>query len=239
MRVTSVSEQLLHERERLDALRAWRVLDTEAEASFDELTQLASRLCGTPIALVSLVDENRQWFKSRVGLDAEETPRDVAFCSHAILESSTMVVEDTQLDDRFANNPLVVGDPRIRFYAGAPLVDSCGHALGTLCVIDREPRKLNEEQMLALELLSHQVIRLMELRKANWELAENLERARCIADMLPICSHCHAVRKEGDSWERIDHYFQELAGAKFSHGVCPACMVEHYADFLNGLSPLK
>lgn len=239
MLVTGLSEQLLHEQERLAALCAWRVLDTDAEAGFDELTELASRLCGTPIALVSLVDQDRQWFKSRVGLDAEETPRDVAFCSHAIQDSVTMVVEDTELDARFASNPLVVGDPNIRFYAGAPLVDSCGHALGTLCVIDRKPRKLNEEQLLALELLSNQVIRLMELRKSNWELAENLERARCIADLLPICSHCHAVRKEGDSWERIDHYFQDLAGAKFSHGVCPACMVEHYTDYLSGLTPLK
>src|SRR5690606_8996653 len=137
----------LNEKERLAALAAWQILDTEPEQAFDDLAWLASQWCDTPIALVSLVDESRQWFKSRVGLTAQQTPRNIAFCAHAIHGSSTMVVADTLLDERFCDNPLVTSDPNIRFYAGAPLVDGDGYALGTLCVIDRKPREMKSEHL--------------------------------------------------------------------------------------------
>lgn len=227
----------LDEKERLAALAAWQILDTDAEQAFDELTQLASLSCNTPIALVSLVDESRQWFKSRVGLEAKETPRDLAFCAHTILSDQPMIVEDTWLDDRFRSNPLVTESPNIRFYAGAPLVDDEGHALGSLCVIDRQPRQLSSEQTKTLQLLSHQVIKLMELRRANHRLAATLERVACLAQMVPICSYCHAIREQDDDWQRLEEFFGVQTGIKFSHGICPPCMAKNYPDVIAGMPP--
>ena len=152
---------------RLALLRDYNVLDSLPQQAFDDLVLLAAQICQTPIALISLIDEDRQWFKSRVGLNAAETSRDVAFCAHAILNAdAVMEVRDAQLDPRFADNPLVTGDPHIRFYAGAPLVTVDGLALGTLCVIDRVPRELTTEQSAALQALSRMVVAQLELRRA-------------------------------------------------------------------------
>jgi PAS domain S-box-containing protein len=157
-----------NEAERLAALREYEVLDTPPEPAYDDLALLAARLCGVPIALVTLVDEDRQWFKAAVGLKLRSTPREHSFCARAICQPvpAVMVVPDAQADARFRANPLVTGEPHIRFYAGAPLVAPGGHALGTLCVIDRQPRTETAELRAALEALSRQVVAQLELRRA-------------------------------------------------------------------------
>ncbi len=174
----------VNETERLAALKSLDILDTGPEPGYDDFTLLASQICETPIALISLLDERRQWFKSRVGLDAPETPRDIAFCAHAIADPPDMlVVEDAAKDSRFSDNPLVAADPNIRFYAGAPLVTPENHALGTLCVIDRRPRSLDASQRAALRALARQLSVRLELRAAHLLLTRrNAELERLNAE---------------------------------------------------------
>ena len=153
------------ETSRLKALYQYGILDTAPEAAFDDVTELAAQICETPIALVSLLDHDRQWFKSKIGLAVSETPRTLAFCHHAILQSEPLIVQDALTDDRFANNPLVAGNPKIRFYAGIPLTTPDSYRIGTLCVIDRRPRQLSPGQIRALQALSRQVVSQLELRR--------------------------------------------------------------------------
>lgn len=164
---------LFDEQTRLDALRRYRILDTTSEEAFDDLVHTAAVVCRTPISLISLVDATRQWFKARVGLDVQELPRESAFCAHAIVGSELLVVPDTHADPRFANNPLVLGVPNIRFYAGAPLVTPEGLGLGTLCVIDRVPRSIGAEEARALRGMARQAMVQLELRRALLELDEH------------------------------------------------------------------
>lgn len=165
-----------NESERIKLLNNLQVLDTEIEDTYDKITQLAAQICNTPIALISLIDENRQWFKSKYGLEAQQTPRDYAFCSHAILDNEIFIVENSLEDDRFADNPLVTDNPHVIFYAGVPLEIEPDLSVGTLCVIDNTPRKLNEEQKFTLQCLAQQVITLFKLRKNMVNLGNLVEK---------------------------------------------------------------
>lgn len=164
------------EERRLRVLQEHSILDTLPEKEYDEITYLASEICDVPISLISLVDKDRQWFKSHFGLSVVETPRDVSFCAQAIRDKhNIMVVPDSRQDDRFKDNPLVKGDPNIVFYAGVPLISSEGEPMGTLCVIDSEARELNDKQIKALKILSGQVMKLLELRRKSKQLERNVE----------------------------------------------------------------
>jgi anti-sigma regulatory factor (Ser/Thr protein kinase) len=187
------------EQARLAALRRYRILDTDPEQAFDDLTMLASQICGTPMALITLIDEDRQWFKSEFGVGIRETERSIAFCTHAITQPGILEVPDAREDDRFRHNPMVVGEPHIRFYAGAPLVTPDGYALGTLCVVDTKPRRLTNEQARALEALRRQAQWLLELRHHLFELGTALTaRDRAEAEQSALVAQLRA------SLEKVD-----------------------------------
>ncbi len=207
------------ESHRLHTLQLYRILDTETERTFDNLAKLASSICEAPISVVSFVDDKRQWFKAKVGLSISETPKDQAFCAHAIQGDQVMIVEDATLDERFANNPLVIDEPRIRFYAGAPLIVADGERLGTLCVIDRKPRELTEMQLEALTVLRDSVVAQLELRKAADDFI-------ALQSLLPICAWCRSVRTEGPGGEQWMPLYEYMSGQKtVTHGICPGCRV--------------
>lgn len=223
---------------RLAALKRYRILDTEPEQAFDDLTLLASQICGTPIALISLVDDDRQWFKSKVGLSLDQTSRKVAFCAHAIAGRDIMVVPNALADDRFRENPLVTGEAHVRFYAGAPLITPDGHALGTLCVIDHVTRALTQPQLQALDALRRQVQAQLELRKNLDELAtalaerdraeaeqaaivhelrESLDHVTKLSGLLPYCSTCElnmVIPADPAAIPRVSEGVQQLLKTK-------------------------
>lgn len=206
-----------NETSRLLALQSYDILDSGEELRYDDITLLASRICNTPIAVISLIDEHRQWFKSKVGLDGSETAREVAFCAYAILSpDQVLTVSDARIDARFASNPFVTGDPHIRFYAGAPLVSADGHALGTLCVVDNKPRELLPEQKESLQALSRQVMALLEerrtsaaLRGAMQALTRSESLFREAYDNAPI--GIALVSPEGE-WLRVNQSLCDMLG---------------------------
>ncbi|MBB3795975.1 GAF domain-containing sensor histidine kinase [Xanthomonas arboricola] len=171
---------------RLQALRSYGILDTPREAAFEDITRLASIICQTPIALISLVDAERQWFKSELGMGERETPLFKSMCAHALLDSDVLVVPDTREDVRFARNPLVTGEAPLHFYAGAVLKTSEGLPLGTVCVLDRQPRQLSAEQVDALRALARQTMAQLELRRAL-QVAEESDRYR--SRLMAIAGH--------------------------------------------------
>lgn len=201
----------LNEGERLQALYRLQILDTEPEPQYDDLTKLASEITGCPIALISLIDANRQWFKARCGIDASETDRDLAFCAHAILEPDILEVPDARLDARFADHPFVTGDPHIRFYAGVPLYSERNLCYGTLCVVDMEPRRLTELQRSMLLKVSRQILFVMESRVGRQqEILTSMSLARLL-EFLPdglittdINGHIQHVNSIARRWHGVD-----------------------------------
>lgn len=169
-----------NEAARLQALLNYQILDTEPEQAFDDLTRLAAYICKTPICLISLLDADRQWFKSKVGLNVTQTPRNIAFCNYAIAQLNVLMVTDALTDERFATNPLVTSEPHIRFYAGVPLITPEGYALGTLCAIDYVPRELDSQQLEALQALGRQVITQLEQRRKVAELYHKLAQKQIL-----------------------------------------------------------
>jgi len=213
-----------NETERLAALREYHILDTAPEAAYDDITALAAYICDVPISLISLVDESRQWFKSKRGLRRNQTVRDVAFCAHAILKPEPLILRDAAKDPRFTDNPLVTRTPRIRFYGGFPLVAEGGLILGTLCAIDRKPRELTAEQIQAMEALSRQVMVLVETRRVSAHLAGALAHVKVLQGLLPICCWCKRIRDDKGYWTRVETYLADHAEVDFTHGICPECL---------------
>jgi len=200
-----------NEQERLKALYSYEILDTEFEKEFDELVKLASHICNTPISLVSLISENRQWFKAKLGLDFRETDRDIAFCAHAIPNNDLMIVENATEDERFFDNPLVTESPDIKFYAGIPLTTPEGFNLGTLCVMDNKPGSLDEVQKQALKTLAAQVITQLELRIKIKKLAiEKKKVSRKNKDIMESIFYAERIQKAMlPSNEVLVNYFED------------------------------
>ena len=224
--------KISNEEERLRALAEYRILGTEPEQCYDDITKIASLTCGTPISLMSLVDTDRQWFKSKCGLETRETSRDVSFCAHAIASPEPLIVEDALLDDRFRLNPLVVEDPKIRLYAGFPLQTPNDQRIGTLCVIDSKPGHLSDEQHRIMEALSRQVVTLLELRKRSIRLLDALTHMHNMEGILTTCSYCKEVRDSDGEWQHLEKYLSKISDIRFSHGICDLCMEKHFPDVL-------
>ncbi len=215
---------------RLEALRQYRILDTPAEQAYDDITAIAAFICNVPIALISLVDADRQWFKSKVGLDVSETSRDVSFCAHAILDNQVMIIDDAHQDKRFVDNPLVTCAPGIRFYAGVPLITPSEQSIGTLCVIDYQPRSLSDHQKQMLEALGRQVVIQLEQKRISAQLAEALDKIELMEGIVPICSYCKGIRNDEGYWSTVENFIKHFSDVEFSHGVCDRCMQEHFPD---------
>jgi anti-sigma regulatory factor (Ser/Thr protein kinase) len=188
--MSQTDDRARSEAERLESLRKYEILDTEPEMAYDDLALLASHICETPMAAITMVDADRQWFKARIGLPVPETPRSISFCTHAIEQRGIYVVPDALADATLRDNPQVTGDPHIRFYAGAPLIAREGHAHGTLCVVDHKPRQLTPAQAEALGALQRPVEAQLELRRRLIELRTANENVLKLAGMMPLCSTC-------------------------------------------------
>jgi diguanylate cyclase (GGDEF)-like protein/PAS domain S-box-containing protein len=202
---------------RLEALKRYQILDTSPEEGFDDLTRLASHLCGTPMAVMSLVDETRQWFKSRVGIDVAETPRAVAFCAHTIQQSHPLVVPDATKDDRFKDNPFVRARGGIRFYAGVPLITPDGHAIGTVSVMDKVPRKLHERQIQALQALARQAEKQLEVRIYVDRLARTIQEREEVERRLRDANQftSEIISGAGEGIVVYDHSFRYVVWNRF------------------------
>ncbi|HSG89715.1 MAG TPA: GAF domain-containing protein [Pseudomonadales bacterium] len=216
----------LNEDERLAALATYDVLDSDPEQGTDDLVALAAGLAGTPIALISIVDAERQWFKARIGFADCETSRSGSFCAWALHSREPMIVADARRDPRFADSPIVAGEDGVRFYAGFPLWTSQDVCLGTLCVLDHEPRELAPERIALLERVARSVVAQFESRKMAAQLAEALERVRILGDLVPVCAYCRRVREDDEYRRSLESWLDEQTDMSFTHGICGECLVK-------------
>ena len=221
-----------NESARLAALRDLAILDTGRERAYDDITRLAAHVCKTPISVVTFVDTTRQWFKSSVGIVSEGTDRDASFGAHTILAAELLEVRDASRDPRFADNPVVTGSLRIRFYAGMPLKTSSGHNVGALCVVDTKPRRLTSDQREALASLAGAVSHFLELWHAARLLQRSLEEVQALSGLIPICMHCKNIRSDEGFWKTVERYVENNSNARFSHCICPSCLEEHYGEMM-------
>lgn len=204
---------------RLDALYQYRILDTPPEQAFDDLTVLAAQICEAPIALITLLDADRQWFKSKLGLNLHETSRDLSFCAYTVLKpESIFTIPDLARDERFANHPFVSSYPRIRFYAGAPIVVPGGYALGAIEVLDRTPRDLNAEQLSVLKILGRQAAALLELRKHMMDLAQTTSERKKLEEAL-----CETEERYSNLAARTAQLQESSERARLLSGIIPIC----------------
>ncbi len=201
-----------NEQERLAKLKEYNILDSEPEAVFDNMVQLASYICQTPIAAISLIDSNRQWFKSIVGINAKETPRDIAFCAHTILQDDAFVIPDALKDERFFDNPLVTEGPGIRFYAGVPLITSNGYHLGTLCVIDTVARELQGEQLDAIKILADSVTAHLDLRLSHVAIRKYVDKLQISATIFDSANEAMIVTDADNKFITVNPAFTALTG---------------------------
>jgi diguanylate cyclase (GGDEF)-like protein/PAS domain S-box-containing protein len=208
-----------NERERLEELRKYGILDTEPEAVFNSMVQLASYICHTPFAAISLIDEHRQWFKAIVGVEVSETPRDVAFCAHTILQQEPMIIPNTLEDKRFFDNPLVEGGLNLRFYAGVPLVTESGYLLGTLCVFDQQPRQLSAEQLDAIKTLADSVMAHLDLRLSHREIRKYVDDLQLAASIFETASEAVLVTGPQNHIITVNPAFTAMTGYSLSEVV--------------------
>jgi len=214
-----IAPQPNDEQARLATLKKYDILDTEPDAALDAMVQLASYICQTPFAAISLIDENRQWFKAATGLDATETPRDIAFCAHAILQDETMIVPDALLDERFFDNPLVTSYPDIRFYAGVPLPTAQGQHLGTLCVIDRVPRELSSAQLNAIDILAKNIMAHLDLRFSHKQAREHINDLQISSMIFDSASEAILVTDANNAIVSANPAFTAMTGYTFNEVV--------------------
>ncbi|GAB3313620.1 hypothetical protein GCM10027511_25060 [Hymenobacter humi] len=233
-RITQADATLrqVNEPERLEALHTYQILDTDPEQVFNDLTQLAAFICGTPMSLVSLLDGERQWFKAKVGLAARETPREHAFCQYAMRADDVYEVPDAAADSRFAENPLVTGEPNIRFYAGAPLLSPEGQPLGTLCTLDTVPRELSEDQREALRILARQVMAHLELRRTRLQLEDERQKLEGVLRMANNSGDSLYATNRTEIFVKQDQRLVRIATADLQY-------VEALGDYVNLYTPLE
>jgi GAF domain-containing protein len=174
-----------------------------------------------------------------VGLEEQQTPRDIAFCAHAILQDEPLIVADATKDQRFANNPMVTGEMNVRFYAGFPLINPEGLALGTLCIVDHKPRQLSLAQVKTMRSLARQVMMLLELKRVSTRLAEALDQVKTLQGLLPICAWCKRIRDDKGYWDQIETYFHKHTGADFTHGICPQCLEKAHVEWKRNRSAVE
>jgi GAF domain-containing protein len=214
------------ESRRLAALRAYRILDTGPDRAYDDIVRLATFASGAPMATISFVDETRQWFKSRIGIEALEAPRDSSFCTYTILNEHPLIITDAAKDPRFVNNPFVQGSPHIRFYAGFPVITPEGHALGSLSAISHHPQRLTWRQYEALGDLTRRLVALLELRRNSLELARALEFGEALTGQLTVCAWCQRIRNRDGSWREPGDSVRNQVETTISHGICSDCFAQ-------------